>query len=143
MTYDVPVVPTHRHPHIVEAATEALVQLRSACPSFTVAVVLSDDGFEIARDPATTAENQRLASMSSSLQALAEAIVRELALGPTRYALVDADDGHVLLLRIPEQPIVLAAVFGDEETAGKALLASRRVITDFAAQLAASTPPKE
>ncbi|WP_166869462.1 roadblock/LC7 domain-containing protein [Salinibacterium sp. ZJ70] len=143
MTYDAPVVPTHRHPQTVEAATDALVQLREACPSFTVAVVLSDDGFEIARDPATSDANQRLASMASSLQALAEAIAKELALGATRYALIEAEDGHVLLLRVPEQPIVLAAVFGDEETSGKALLASRRVITDFAAQLAASTHPTE
>lgn len=135
--YESPVVPLHRDPHVVDASRDMLVRLRTRTPSCIVAVMLTDDGFEIARDPETGGGDQRLASMSSSLQALAEAITRELSLGTTRYALIDAAEGRALLLRVPDQPIVLAAVFDDEETAGKALFASRHLLTDFAAQLAA------
>lgn len=136
MRYDAALVPLHRDPEVIAAATQALTELRERC-TFSVALVLTDDGFEIARDPGTGSDDQRLASMSSSLQALGEAITRELKLGEARYALVEAADGHVLLLRVPGHQIVLAAVFDDNETVGKALTVSRHVITDFAASLAA------
>jgi predicted regulator of Ras-like GTPase activity (Roadblock/LC7/MglB family) len=137
MSYDSALVPAHRDPRVVDAAVLALAQLRERCPSASVAIMLTDDGFEIARDPGAGTDDQRFASMSSSLQALGEAIARELSLGATRYALVEAAGGHVLLQRVPDRQIVLAAVFDDYETVGKALTISRLVITDFAAQLAA------
>lgn len=126
--------PAHRDPDVVNAAIAALAGLR-AQTALTVALMLTDDGFEIARNPGAESDDQRLSSMSSSLQALSEAIVRELDLGATRFALLDAADGHVLLMRVPGKEIVLAAVFDDGDTLGKALTVTRLVVADFAAAI--------
>jgi hypothetical protein len=58
-----------------------------------------------------------------------------------QYALVEASIGRVLLRRIDGQPIVLAAVFDDDETVGRAISVSRRVVDDLAAALARPTTP--
>lgn len=126
--------PAHRDPDVVNAAIAALAGLR-AQTALTVALMLTDDGFEIARHPRAEAQDQRLASMASSLQALGEAIIRELHLGDSRSMLLAADDGHTLLLRVPGQAIVLAAVFKAEETVGAALAATRAAANAFAKQL--------
>jgi len=128
-------LPAHRDPRVIDASTEALRSLRELCPSLTVAVLLTDDGFEIARTPANLAGDQRLSSMASSLQALSEAIARELELGTTQYALVEATVGRVLLRRVAGGSIVLAAVFDDDETVGRAISISRRVLDDLAVAL--------
>ncbi len=129
-------LPAHRDPRVIDASAAALRSLRELCPSLTIAVLLTDDGFEIARTPANTGGDQRLSSMASSLQALSEAIARELALGTTQYALVEATVGRVLLRRLAGGSIVLAAVFDDDETVGRAISISRRVLEDLATDLA-------
>lgn len=134
-------LPPHRDPAVAATASEALATLRELCPSLNVALLLTDDGFEIARTPKNGSGDQRLSSMASSLQALSEAIARELALGAAQYALVEASIGRVLLRRIDGQPIVLAAVFDDDETVGRAISVSRRVVDDLAAALARPTTP--
>jgi len=128
-------LPAHRDPRVIAASAGALRSLRELCPSLTVAVLLTDDGFEIARTPTNSGDDQRLSSMASSLQALSEAIVRELALGTTQYALVEATVGRVLLRRLSGGSIVLSAVFDDDETVGRAISISRRVLDDLAAEL--------
>ena len=130
-------LPPHRDPRVIEASTTALTTLRELCPSLSVAVLLTDDGFEIARIPANGAGDQRLSSMASSLQALSEAVARELSLGPAQYALIEATVGRVLLRRIAGAPIVIAAVFDDDETVGRAISVSRRVGDDLAERLTA------
>lgn len=128
-------LPPHRDPVVVAASGRALEELRELCPSFVVAVVLTDDGFEVARNPAGAAGSQRLASMASSLQALTEAMARELRLGDSSYALVEAAQGRVILRRVPGRPIVVIAVFDDDETVGRAISVSKKVVGDLAAVL--------
>lgn len=128
-------IPLHRDPHTVDVAQRALAALGELSPSLGVAVVLTDDGFEVARHPRRDQGDQRLASMASSLQALSEAIVRELHLGVTGYVIIDASAGHVLLRRIPDRQMVLAAVFDSDESVGKAIAVSRRVAEDFSAAI--------
>lgn len=140
MTDDAP-LPPHRDPRVAAASSAALSTFRELCPSLNVALLLTDDGFEIARTPVNGAGDQRLPSMASSLQALSEAIARELALGAAQYALIEATVGRVLLRRIDGLPIVLAAVFDDDETVGRAISISRRVGEDLAAELTAPATP--
>lgn len=128
-------LPAHRDPHIVAEAQRALVTLNELTPALKVAVLLTDDGFEIARYPELAGGDQRLPSMASSLQALSDAVTRELVLGTTRFALIEAADGRVLLRRIPGHSIGFAAVFGEEEAVGQAISLSRRVVDDLVAAL--------
>lgn len=128
-------LPAHRDPRIVAEATRALVTLNDLTPALRVAVLLTDDGFEIARYPENIAGDQRLSSMASSLQALGDAVARELALGTARFALIEAVEGRVLLRKIPGHGIGFAAVFGEEEAVGQAISLSRRVVDDLVAAL--------
>ena len=128
-------LPAHRDPHIVAEAQRALVTLNELTPALKVAVLLTDDGFEIARYPELAGGDQRLPSMASSLQALSDAVTRELVLGTTRFALIEAAEGRVLLRRIPGHAIGFAAVFGEDEAVGQAISLSRRVVDDLVAAL--------
>ncbi|MCW4386214.1 roadblock/LC7 domain-containing protein [Salinibacterium sp. SYSU T00001] len=135
MTDTAELMPPHRDPHTVDIAHRALAVLGELSPSLGIAVVLTDDGFEVARHPRRDSADQRLASMASSLQALSEAIVRELRLGAPGYVIIEATEGHVLLRRVPGRQMVLAAVFDSDESVGKAISVSRKVAEDFSAAI--------
>ncbi|MBO1901120.1 roadblock/LC7 domain-containing protein [Leucobacter weissii] len=125
---------------IVAACNRAIETLRSGCRSLQIAAFATDDGFEITRRPSSGAQDERLASIASSLQALTEAVARNRAIGGTTYTLIEADAGRVLLRRVPGHPIMLLAVFGAEEVAGQAISISRGVVSDLGAELSALDP---
>ncbi|QEO09686.1 roadblock/LC7 domain-containing protein [Protaetiibacter larvae] len=129
--------PPHRDPRIVDAVTAALARLGARCPAVEVAVVLTDDGFQIARHPTDAQGAGRLASMASALQALGEAIARELALGEQRHVLIDAAEGGVLLRRVEGWPFALVAVVAEGNLAD-ALESIDDVLDELATTLAAS-----
>lgn len=105
-------IPPHRDPAIVSAAGAALAGLAAACRPLRAAVVLTDDGFEIARVP-QAGSGQRLASMASALQALADAVVRELRIGTTDHLQLLASEGAVVVRRVGAHPCALVAVFDE------------------------------
>lgn len=115
----------HKDPVTIERGREALAELREACPSLVYAALVTDDGFEIVSQPAGHQADGRLASMSSSVQALADAVSRAMNVGDSEFVILAAEGGHVIQRRVPEHPIVLAAVFDHRETLGKALAISR------------------
>lgn len=127
-----------KNPQTVLACTEALRSLDELCRSLKVAVFATDDGFEVTRFPASTADDQRLTSMASSLQALTEAVAHDRTIGQTDYTLIESADGRVLLRRVPGHPLVLLAVFGNEEVAGQAISSSRSVLLNLQEALPAS-----
>jgi len=129
-------LPPHRDPRTVTLTAHAIRILHEQLPSLAVAVGLTDDGFEIARSAHGATADQRLASMASSLQALSEAIGRELGLGGHHYSLIESAGGRVLLRRIPGQPIALVAVLDVDATVDPAISLSRRVADDLAHSLA-------
>lgn len=114
-----------KDPVTIEHAHAALRELRDSCASLVYAALVTDDGFEIARQPNAEHHDDRLASMSSSVQALADAVSRELAMGDSEFVILAAEGGHIIQRRVPEHPMVLAAVFDHHETLGKALSISR------------------
>lgn len=105
-------VPPHRDPEVVSAAGAALAHLAAACRAVRAATVLTDDGFEIARVP-STGGGARLASMASTLQALADAVARELRIGPSEHVQLAAAHGAVVVLRVGTRPCALVAVLDD------------------------------
>ena len=126
----------HRDPATISAGELALTALRDLTPSLVFAAVVTDDGFELAHVPTSVIDSGRFGSMSSSVQALSEAVSRELRIGSSEYVIIAAQGGHVVQLRIPDQPLILAALFDKRETLGTALSASRRCALTLTAALA-------
>ena len=132
---DAAALPAHRDPAVIAPATEVLRDMKSLAGSLRSATVLTDDGFEVVSIPPKSGDG-RLASMASSVQALAEGVANELSIGDSRYVVLAAESGHVVQLRIPGHPLVLAALYDVNETLGTALSTSRLGADRLAAALA-------
>ena len=128
-----------KNAEVVEGGAALLSDMKDVCSSLVYAALLTDDGFEVVRlaTLAATSDGGRFASMASSMQALSEAVARELHIGPSQYTIIASAHGHVVQLRVPGQPLVLSALFDDDETLGKALAVSRVTAEKVAAMLAA------
>lgn len=121
---------SHRFdPAVVRAATQHLEAFASANPGVLLTVLTSSDGFEVAAHPADSATAARIAAMSSSIQALSEALVREAGLSGSRSLIVETDTGTVLVIGLAHSspPMSLAVVATGKELLGKLLWASRNL----------------
>ncbi len=134
MSMQTAAVAPHKDPFVIGLATTALHDLTDLVPSVRYATVLTEDGFEVDGVPAY--EEDRLSNMASSIQALSEAVARELTIGSAQYVIIATEGAHVIQLRVPGQQLVLAAVFELDETLGKALATCRFAAERFAAALA-------
>lgn len=126
----------HNDQRAIDSARAALTELREIAPSLVFASVVTDDGFEVVHVPDNSADSGRFASMTSSVQALGEAVTRELSIGSSGYVVIAAENGHVLQLRVPGHELIFAALFDTHETLGKALSSSRRCVERLAVLLA-------
>ncbi|MBI5160846.1 MAG: roadblock/LC7 domain-containing protein [Micrococcales bacterium] len=131
-------IPAHLDPQVKEHAARVLAGMREFAASMIYAAVLTDDGFEVADYSDGRTDASRMASMSSSVQALSDAVARELRIGTAEYVIIASDQGHVLQRRVPGQPLVLAALFDTYETLGKAIAVSK-----MGAQRMAHSPASE
>ena len=113
-------------PPVVESAQRQLVEFVAANPDVKLAVVTSGDGFEVVAHPHLPMA-QRIAAMSSSLQALSEAIAREAGLGRSRNLILETDNGTIVVLGIPNinPRLSLAVVASGSEILGRLLWATR------------------
>jgi predicted regulator of Ras-like GTPase activity (Roadblock/LC7/MglB family) len=125
----------HKDQRVIEYGAAVLAEMREVTPSLLYAALVTDDGFEVTRIPEQFAQGSRFASMSSSVQALSEAVARELTIGASSYVAISAEGGHVIQLRVPGQQLVLAGLFDTAETLGKALSVSRRAAERMASLL--------
>jgi predicted regulator of Ras-like GTPase activity (Roadblock/LC7/MglB family) len=132
-------LPAHRNPAVQAAGHEALAEMRDLCTSLVYAAIVTDDGFDVVRLPGARMDSGRFASMSSSMQALGDAVARELRMGPSQYLIIGSENAHVVQLRVPDHPLVLSALFDDEETVGKALAISRTAAAKLTSTLATPT----
>lgn len=114
----------HKDADVVRLSTAALHELTDLAASLRRATVVTDDGFEVISVPTHTLDG-RLGSMASSVQALSEAVAREMEIGTAPYVIIASDAGHIIQVRVPGHELVLAALFDAAETLGKALSASR------------------
>jgi len=120
-------VSLHFPPQLVAVAQGSLQEFVDANSAVQLAVLTSGDGFEVAAHPRGLPAAQRLAAMSSSLQALSEAIVREAGLGRARNLIIESDSGTIVVLGIatPSSRLSLAVVASGNEILGRLLWASR------------------
>jgi predicted regulator of Ras-like GTPase activity (Roadblock/LC7/MglB family) len=113
-------------PQVANLAGAHLDALGQGNPAIAFAVLTSEDGFEIAayRGAETS---RRIAAMSSSLQALSEAIAREAGLGGSNSLIIEADGGTILVLGIAATSprLSLAVVAKKGETLGTLLWSAR------------------
>jgi len=121
----------HKDPVAITHAKKVLQGITSSCRSLKFATILTDDGFEVAQLASDGTGQPRIASMASSMQALGDAITRDLKIGSNDYIIVAAKDGYVIQLRVPALPLVIAAYFHAGETVGKALSVARIAATEM------------
>jgi len=107
-------------------AVQQLEALGQTSTAIELAVLTSEDGFEIAAYRGQ-AISGRIAAMSSSLQALSEAITREAGLSNTRSLIIEAETGTVLILGLQTEKVrvSLSVVASNRETLGQVLWAAR------------------
>lgn len=122
----------------IAVARTALERIRAGSTSLALALVLSDDGFEVVRTPAGGAADGRFASISSSVQALGEAVVAELGAGTGEAVIVQASQGYVVQMRVPGEPYVLAAHFRTGDNLGTALALVRLAVQEIGETIVAS-----
>lgn len=112
---------------VTERARQQLETFVSATSGVTLVVLTSGDGFEIAAHPRGLPPIQRLAAMSSSLQALSEAMIHEAGLVRIRNLIIESDGGTVIVLGIGSTTprLSLTVVASGDEILGRLLWASR------------------
>jgi uncharacterized protein len=126
---------------VTEEARRQLESFVSGTPGAVLAVLTSGDGFEIAAHPRNLSTAQRLAAMSSSLQALSEAMVHEAGLIKVRNLIIESEGGTVIVLGIGNVTprLSLTVVASGDETLGRLLWASRECCARLERRLLATT----
>jgi uncharacterized protein len=127
--------PAHKDAAVIAQGGHVLEEMNELCTSLVYAALLTDDGFEIAHLEGSRITDGRFAGMASSLQALSEAVAHELRIGDSEYVIIAAKQGYVIQLRVPDQEIVLGALFDNDETLGKALSIARQGASKMASSL--------
>jgi len=128
-------IPMHRDDAAIEASGRVIAEMHDLAPSLVFASVVTADGFEIGRSVRDRDGADRLPGMSSSLQALSDAVARELAIGSAKYVVIEAENARLLQLRVPGQHTILVALFDHHELLGKALAISRQGVDRLASLL--------
>ena len=113
-------------PDFAAVASSHLEAFVSANPGIAYAVLTTSDGFEVAAHPRQII-TQKLAAMSSSLQALSEAITREAGLINSRNLVIEAETGTIIVLGLggAGPRMSLAVIANNSETLGRMLWAAR------------------
>jgi predicted regulator of Ras-like GTPase activity (Roadblock/LC7/MglB family) len=113
-------------PDFTAFAVQQLEALGQTSTAIELAVLTSEDGFELAAYRGQ-AISGRIAAMSSSLQALSEAITREAGLSNTRNLIIEAETGTILILGLQNTTarVSLSVVASTRETLGQLLWAAR------------------
>ncbi|MBO9578100.1 MAG: roadblock/LC7 domain-containing protein [Microbacteriaceae bacterium] len=124
-------------PALVAAGTAALDAMKADSPGLVLAVLISDDGFEVVRTPRMGEQDGRFASMASSVQALSEAVIHELQIGKGDAVIIQAASGVVIQQRVPGRSVVLSALFRTDESLGRCLVGVRNCTAALDAAISA------
>ena len=104
----------------------------------TGALVSTVDGFPVASRLPQPDAASRLAAMTSSLVAVAEAISRDAQVGECRDLVIDASEGRVLMMDVPQpgHTLLLTVLCVPTATLGQVLWAAKRCRQEIALRLA-------
>lgn len=118
---------------------EVITELVKSCNGVLGCVVASVDGFVVAEVNQEGNSGHRLAAMSSSTTALANAIVGELDLGKLKTVVVESERGKVVVFSIStkKQDLALLCVCNDNALMGQILFSAkstaRKIVSIFEA----------
>ena len=126
------------------AAQTQLTALQQSCQEITFAVLLSEDGFEVAALDMDHARTSRLAAMGSSLAAISSAIALEAGISACRRLIVESDEGVVAVMKVPDckPPMILAVVCSDPTKLGQLIWSARQCCAELSKVLIQGTQKK-
>jgi len=101
------------------------------------ALISTVDGFEIAAQVRATTSIKKLAAMTSSLLALAEATSQEGEVGNCIDVVIEASEGMVLMMDVPNdnRKLLLTVLCNKAATLGSVLWAARNTRTAIASDM--------
>jgi uncharacterized protein len=110
-------------------------------PDIIGALVSSVDGFEIAARLQPQLSPATMSAMTSSQLALGQAICGETAMGACLNVVIEADQGRLLILDIPNQhkKLLLTVLCGKNASLGSVLWPVRRCADDIGQRMDAAS----
>lgn len=123
-------------PAILAAQTQ-LKKLKQSCQEITAAVLLTEDGFEVAALDTDQAKTSRLAAMGSSLAAISSAIAQEAGIAAYRRLIVESEEGMVAVTKVPDckPSMILAVVCSDQSKLGQLIWSANHCCTEISKAL--------
>jgi uncharacterized protein len=109
--------------------------LQRSSPEVTAAALISLDGLMIASALQPEMSEDRIAAMSASILSLGENIGKETARGPLEQVYIKGEDGHLVLMAVSNQAVLITLVEVQAKM-GVTLLDMRHTADDLAAILA-------
>lgn len=124
----------------VSIAQKQLEQFGQETKGVTSAVLLTNDGFEIASLHLDADSASKLAAMGSSLAAIGQAIAKEASFKECSRMIVESEEGVVTVMEVRgvSPPMSLAVVANDASILGQLLWASRECCRNLSTQLEAA-----
>lgn len=118
----------HKDEEFCTSCELELNALAERCKSLEAAAIVSSDGFVVSTYGRLKDGGNRLGSMTSSMQALAEAVHEELGMGDNEYITFKSSDGNLVMSRMNDYPLVITALFNDRETVGQAIFSVKQTV---------------
>lgn len=125
----------HKDRKLKERCSAELKGLSSRCKSMKIGAIVTSDGFVVSTHGDLSDQGNRLGSMTSSMQALAEAVHDELDLGENKHLAFAADKGNIVMQKIGKYPLVMTVTFDDRETLGHAIFSMSATVDAVCGQL--------
>ncbi|MCK0152172.1 roadblock/LC7 domain-containing protein [Alcanivorax sp. S6407] len=118
-------------------ATKQLEKFGQETKGVTSAVLLTNDGFQVASLHLNDESASKLAAMGSSLAAIGQAIAKEASLKECSRMIVESESGVVTVMEVRgvSPPMSLAVIANDASVLGQLLWASKECCRSLAEQL--------
>ena len=112
-----------------------LQSLSLRCKSMKTGVIVTSDGFVVSTYGDLDDSGNRLGSMTSSMQALAEAVHHELGLSENKHVTFASDNGNIVMCKMGKFPLVMTVMFDHRETLGQALYSMNSAVETICEQI--------
>lgn len=113
-----------------EICRHELNKLISNCKGLLTCVAASVDGFVVAEASLQEANGERLAAMSSSATAVADAVISELGYEKMEAVVIDASKGKIIVLSAPtpKQDLVFLCACNSDALIGQVLYSTKSAV---------------
>lgn len=110
-----------------ELCRNELQELLRSCKGLVTCVAASVDGFVVAEASLQEANGERLAAMSSSATAVADAVISELGYEKMEAVVIDASKGKIIVLSAPtpKQDLVFLCACNSDALIGQILYSTK------------------